>query len=271
MVNDKRLTLVKSRLHPVDDAPILLHMLIWGRVKSGKTTLAASGPKPVMFLAETGQMSVRKRKDLMVYPLEGGGFKKVKWRDAWDFLYLLKHGDTNAGTVSVDTMSSLTRIAMRYILKDEESRDIEREPGTPDQRTWGRLSTVMTEFMEELEVICRTQNMHLVYTAQERKLNEEKAEEEGANAIPDFTPSIRGFITQKPDILARTFIEEEVSDDIEAEPNLRYGMLFRHDEYLVGERITPKGAKKPYLPRQAYNVTIPKLIRRIERRKEPNG
>ncbi len=261
-----RLTLVKSRLHNVVDAKILLHILVWGRVKSGKTTFAASGPKPIMFLAETGQLAVRKRKDLMIYPLTPkGNFKKVQWRDAFDFLYLLKNGGLNRETVIIDTMDSLVSIASRFIMKDEEARDIEREPGIMTQPSWNRLGTIVKDWMEDLEVVCRTQGMHLIYTAQEKKLNEEKAEEEGANAIPAFSPSIRGFITQKPDILARTFIEEEEVDDIEVEPELRYGMLFRHDEYLVGERITPKGAKKPYLPKRAFNVTIPKLIKRIER------
>jgi hypothetical protein len=246
-------------------------MLVWGRVKSGKTTFAASGPNPIMFLAEAGQMSVRTVKDLMVYPLNpDGSFKTVRWKDAYDFLYFLRYGDHNRKTVSVDTMSALVRIGMRYILKDEEARDDAREPGVADQRTWGRLATLITEFMEELETICKTRGYHLIYTAQEKVLNEEKAMQEGVDVIPDFSPSIRSFITQKPDILARTLIEEEVSDDLEAEPVLNYGMLFRDSVLAVGERITPARAKSLWIPRKAFNVTVPKLVNRIEqsRKKE---
>ena len=264
MVNEKRLKLVQSRLHPVTDAPQLLHMLVWGRVKSGKTAFGCSGPKPVLFLAESGQLTVRRVPDLMIYPLDAKGkHRRVQWKDAFDFLYLLRYGDLDRETVVVDTMTTLTRIAMRYILKDEEARDDAREPDTPTQPTWNRLTTIMQEFMEELEVICKTQNMHLIYTAQERILNDERAEEAGANAIPDFSPAIRSFITQKPDILARTFLEDSEPENIEEEPTVRYGMLFRDDEYMVGERITPIGATQPFLPRRAFNATIPKLLKRI--------
>lgn len=270
---EKRLVLVKSRLHPVVDARVLLHMLVWGRVKSGKTTFACSGPKPIMFLAETGQLSVRTHKDLVIYPLNpDGSFRKVIWKDAYDFLYLLRHGGLERETVVIDTASALVRIGMKYILKDEEARDVEREPDTPTQPTWNRLTNIMLEFMEELEAICRTQNMHLIYTAQQRILSEQKAETEGTNISPDFSPALKSFITQKPDILARTFIEKEESDDLEAEPTLKYGMMFRHDEFLVGERVTPRGAKTPYLPSRAFDVTIPGLIRVIEKeRKAANG
>lgn len=225
-----------------------------------------------MFMAERGQMTVRNVKDLQVFPLNPDGtFKRVEFRDVYDFLYYLKHGDHDRKTIVMDTMSSLTRIAMKFILHDEEARDEAREPGVPDQRTWGRLATAMIEVMDELEVISKTQGMHLIYTSQERKLKEEQADQEGMDVVPDFSPGVRSFIVEKPDILARTFIEDEEgevgAEDIDPDTPMKYGMIFRDPELYVGERVTPAGAKKPYLPRYAYDVTVPKLIRRIERSK----
>lgn len=264
----RRLKLVESRIAPIQESTHLLYMMVWGRVKSGKTGFACSGPKPIMLMAERGQMTVRKVPDLQIYPIDRktGRPRLVRWGDTFDFLYYLRYGDHDRETVVVDTMSALVRTGLRYINKDEEARDDARAPGLTDQRTWGRLAILITEFMEELEEICLTKGMHLIYTAQERTLNEEKAEQMGVDYIPDFTPAIRSFVTEKPSILARTFMENEEGEEItDEEENMRYGMVFRDPDLLVGERVTPIGSKDPWLPRYAYNVTVPKLIRRIQR------
>lgn len=269
MVDSKRearLKLVQSRIVPVTSSPTLIHAMVWGRVKSGKTAFACTGPNPIVLEAEKGTMTVRRNKAIEVYPRNADGtYRPLRWKDTYDFIYYLRYGDHDRGTVVVDTMSALVRVGMRYINKDEEARDEARPPGLTDQRTWGRLANLVTEFMEELEEVCQTRNMHLIYTAQERSLNEEQAERVGVDKVPDFTPAIRSFVTEKPSILARTFIENEEGEEIDAEPeNLKYGMTFRDPDLLVGERVTPQGAKTPWLPRHAYNVTIPRLIKRIE-------
>ncbi len=277
MVDNKRearLKLVKSRIVPVHQSTDLIYMMVWGRVKSGKTGFACTGPKPIMLMAERGQMTVRRVPDLEIYPInrKTGNPRPVRWKDTYDFLYYLRYADHDRETVVVDTMSALVRTGLRYINKDEEARDEARTPGVTDQRTWGRLGTLITEFMEELEEICVTRGMHLIYTAQERTLNEEKAEQMGVDVIPDFSPSIRSFVTEKPSILARTFMEDEEGEEIdEEEENIRYGMTFRDPDLLVGERVTPMGAKKPWLPRHAYNVSVPRLIRLIERSEKKNS
>ena len=267
---ERRLKLTQAKIVPVSISPSLIYMMIWGRVKSGKTGFACTGPKPILMEAEKGTMTVRKHKDLMVFPRKKDGmYRPLRWKDTYDFIHYLRYADHDRETVVVDTMSALVRVGLRYINKDEEARDDARTPGTTDQRTWGRLATLVTEFMEELEEVCQTRGMHLIYTAQERTLNEEQADKLGVDKIPDFSPSIRSFVTEKPSILARTFLEDDEGEEIEEideEPEtIRYGMTFRDPDLLVGERVTPMGAKKPWLPRHAYNVTVPKLVRRIER------
>ncbi len=270
----RRLKLVKSRIVPVQQSTDILYMMVWGRVKSGKTGFACSGPKPIMLMAERGSMTVRKMKTLQVFPVnrKTGLPRPVRWTDTYDFLYYLRYEDHDRESVVVDTMSALVRTGLRYINKDEETRDDARPPGLTDQRTWGRLAVLITEFMEELEEVCVTRGMHLIYTAQERTLNEEKAEQAGVDFIPDFSPSIRSFVTEKPSILARTFIEDEEGEEITEEAEgMRYGMMFRDADLLVGERVTPIGSKDPWLPRLAYNVTVPKILRRIESEEKRSG
>jgi len=184
-----------------------------------------------MLMAERGQMTVRQRRSLQVFPVNPDGRPRpVRWKDTYDFLYYLRYGEHDRETVVIDTMSALVRAGLRFINKDEEARDDARAPGITDQRTWGRLAVLVTEFMEEAEEICANRGMHLIYTAQERRLNEEQSESLGVNFVPDFSPAIRSFVTEKPSILARTFLEneEDESDDIEVSESekLRFGMTF---------------------------------------------
>ncbi len=264
---ERRIKIVEAKIVPVSISPTLIYAMFWGRVKSGKTATACTGPKPIVLEAEKGTMTVRNHPDLSVFPRKkDGSFRPLRWKDTYDFIYYLRYADHDRKTVVVDTMSALVRVGLRYINQDEEARDEARAPGVTDQRTWGRLATLITEFMEELEEVCQTRGMHLIYTAQERTLNEEQAEKMGIDKVPDFSPSIRSFVTERPSILARTFLEDEEGEEIDEESeSIRYGMTFRDPDLLVGERVTPLGAKKPWLPRHAYNVTIPKLVRKIER------
>lgn len=257
----KRLNEIQGRIAPVSSMEFLLNALVWGRVKAGKTRFIATGPTPiVVFAAEEGTKTIRDYPNLDVFPVHNGRWYTPKWKDARDFIYFLNYADHEYKTVGVDTMTALLRIAVRYITKDEEVRDEARAPGLNDQRTWGRVGNIMNEFMEDLESVCKVRGMHLVYTAQERALNEEQALKAGSDYVPDLTPSVRSTILEKPDMLARVFIEEEESEDLSA-TNLKYGMQFKHPEWPVGLREPTNS--KPF-PSRAFNVTIPKILKRMD-------
>lgn len=258
----KRLAEIQAQISPVSSMADMLHMLAWGRVKSGKTRLIASGPRPIIFATERGTDTIRTYPNVDVFPVERetGKYIVPRWKHARDFIYFLNHADHDYKTVGVDTMTALLRIAVRFINKDEEIRDDFRAKGTTDQRTWGRVGSIMNEFMEDLEAVCIQRGMHLIYTAQERSLGEEQAIRAGSDYVPDLTPAVRSTILEKPSILARTMIEEDASGDLN-KTGLKYGMVFKHPEWPVGVR--EPDPKKPF-PDTAFNVTIPKLLKRIQ-------
>lgn len=263
----KRLKRIGANIQEAESIEHLLHILVWGPVKSGKTTFLGTAPKPIIFAAEEGTMVLRHKQDIQVYPVDKQGhYKQPKWKDAIDFIYYVRYGDHDRESVGVDTVNALARIAMRFINKDEEARDDVRAPGTTDQRTYGRLKSLMAEFCEELEAACKERGLHLIYTCHEKILNEDQAEKEGSDYAPDLIPSIRSSIVANPSVIARTFKEEIETDDLDAPSEVTYGMYFRHPEWAVGERITPKEAKKPWLPAISYKATVPALIKRINRK-----
>lgn len=257
----QRIKSIEALMQPVGNIRELLHSLVWGRVKSGKTKFIASGPKPVIFAAEDGTRTIRDFPEVTVFPVDKSGlYKPPRWRDARNFVWYLAKADHDFQTVGIDTMTALSRIAIRFITKDEELRDDLRAHGTMDYRIWNRVTRIMTEFMEDLENVCKERGMHLVYTCQERNLSEDQALKEGSEVVPDLSPAIRGAILEKPDLIARTVIEEEESEDL-SKTTLKYGMVFKHAEWPVGIR-EPAG-KKPMPAKVTGDITIPKLLRRL--------
>ena len=263
-MDEARLAEIMSQVSPVDKIDQTLHMTVYGRQKTGKTRFACSGPKPILFMAEPGVMTVRDVPDLQLFPVDKKGKPtKVQWSSAYDFLYYLKYADHDRKTVVVDTVTALARTCMRYILKDEESRDTERMPNNPTMQSWGRLSQSMNEFMEELSAVCRTQGMHLIYLAQERYLKED-TNASGPDIVPDVSPAIRSTLCEMPDIIARTFVREgelPANAPLTQDPPLEYGMEFRSAKALVGERLTT--GNEQVLPNWAKDVTVPKLLKKL--------
>lgn len=266
-MNSKRLAKLKEIerfIQPVGDIQRFLNMLVWGRQKSGKTGLIASGPKPIVFACEDGTQTIQDFPDVQVFPVdESGRYVTARWKHASEFLYYLRYGDHNRETVGVDTTTALLRMAVRHINKDEEIRDEFRAKGTTDQRTWGRVGSLLNEYMEDLAAVCQERGMHLIWTAQERALGEEQATAAGSYFVPDLTPSVRSTILAQPSIIARTIIEEDMEADDISQTNLKYGLVFKHAEWPVGVRESLlKVGKKPW-PARAFNVTVPKLVRKI--------
>ncbi len=261
-----RLKKIEANIVQVSKIKRQLHMLVWGRQKSGKTAFIASGPKPIILACEDGTETIKTYPDVPIFPVdrETGIYITARWKHASEFLYYLRYGDHDRKTVGVDTTTALLRMAVRFINKDEEIRDEFRAKGTTDQRTWGRVGSLLNEFMEDLAAVCNERGMNLIWTAQERALGEEQAVKAGSDFVPDLTPSVRSTILAQPSIITRTIIEDDMEGDVE-DTNLKYGMVFKHAEWPVGVRESILKGVKPFPP-QAFNVTVPKLVRRLKPR-----
>lgn len=257
-----RVTKIETNIGLASDIKVYLNMLAWGRQKSGKTALIGSGPKPIVFACENGTQTIRDFPNVQVFPQKDGKWVTARWKHASDFLYYLRYADHDRETVGVDTTTALLRMAIRYINKDEEIRDEFRAKGTTDRRTWGRVGSLLNEFMEDLAAVCSDRGMHLIWTAQERSLREEDAEVAGTDYVPDLTPAVRATILAQPGIIVRTIIEEDTEDDDLEHTKLKYGMVFKHAEWPVGVRESILPGSKPF-PSTAYNVTVPKLVRKL--------
>lgn len=263
----KRLKDIESRIQDVSKIQRFLNHLVWGRQKSGKTGYIASGPKPIVFACEDGTETIRDFPDVQVFPVDKSGqYITARWRHASEFLYYLRYADHDRETVGVDTTTALLRMAVRHINKDEEIRDEFRAKGTTDRRTWGRVGSLLNEFMEDLAAVCVERGMHLIWTAQERALSEEEALKAGSDFVPDLTPSVRSTILAQPSIISRTIIEEDFEGDT-GDTTLKYGQVFKHAEWPVGVRESIRKGSKPF-PAVSFKVTVPKLVRRINTPKE---
>lgn len=241
----KQIAAIKKRIVPVSDAEPFAKVLLYGRNGQGKTRIACTAPKPlVLDMNEKGTKSVRKYPEVEVLHCK-------KFADVVFAYWMLKEGDHPYESVVLDTLTGMQGLCIKQILKEGEDRDPTKDPKVMSQREWGKLA----ELMKEQVLNFRNLPMHVVYTAQQRIIDD--PDTEAREIVPDLSPGSRGPATAAVEIIGHVYQKEvrgvnkktkrEVS---KWETRLLVGP---HEEYITKDRT---GA----LPRIMRNPTIPMMI-----------
>jgi hypothetical protein len=242
---------------PLDDVGgDYFRVLIHGPQGTGKTTLAASIAEvgPTLFIDLTGERGTR---SLL------GGFYSTNLQvirppsiTALDDIYwALAKGGHPYRAVVIDSLTSVQKMAMRYLLGHDETavREIKRGTAPADMRVWGQALDVMTDtatFWFGLADASRAQPLHVVMTAQT------KVGEDGAGSTvrtPDVQKGALSITLAAPDFILYTDVED-------------------NPDHLLDERVSPVrhvvrfGAHPEYrtkarLPRSLYGK-IPSVLGR---------
>lgn len=158
---------IEHRIMSVDEANPYLKILVYGRNGKGKTRFAASGPSVLIGdVNEKGTLSARGT-GAKVFPID-------KWSDVDDLYWYLKRGNHDYETVALDTLTALTAMCMKYVLKESADRDPTRDVDLPERRAWGKVGKLMGEQIYRF----RNLPMHVVFTAQERTVGDAEEGEE---------------------------------------------------------------------------------------------
>lgn len=177
--------------------------LIYSRHKKGKTTFCMSvnkmkGEKILILDAERGTDKYRKV-DPDVWPI-------TKWedlQDAWGFLRTGKHDYT---WVALDTMTKIHNMALRYIMRLGEDKNLDRIPGVVDQRDHGKAGELSKELVYKMDAL----PMGIIYTAQEKidkgKDDEDELAESSVFYVPDMPPGVRGAVNSNVDVIGRLYV-----------------------------------------------------------------
>ena len=220
--------------------------LVYSRNKKGKTTfsLSAGVDKTLVIDPEHGTDEMVK-KNPNVWKIE-------RWEDLDDVYNYLRYSDHPYQWVCLDGLTKIANMSLKYVMKLQEERSLDRIPGMVQQRDYGKAG----ELMKDLLTRFHTLQMGVVFTAQERMLEAEDSEEDGdaeggtAMFVPDLPKGVRGYVNSIVDVIGRLYVVK--NDENKAERRLWIGESLKYD---TGYRSDFE------LDDYIANPTLPRLVR----------
>lgn len=216
--------------------------LIHGPQGAGKSTLASTIAElgPTLFLDLAGERGTRSFK--------GAPYERnitVARPDSVtaldDIFWALDKGDHPYVAVVIDSLTSLQKMTMRYLLGHDETavREIRQGTAPADMRTWGQSLDVMTDtatFWFGLADAQRAKPLHVVMTAQTKI-----AEDDFGNTIrtPDVQKGALSITLAAPDYVLYCDVEEnmEAMADESAPATLHIVRFGTNPDYRTKARV----------------------------------
>jgi len=231
MDSDIDLDAIAELIEDIDDLPIYLNVLIYGEQGTGKTTIAGTFPGPVCFIDcnEEGTLSVR--------GLGHKRFKVRKFETLEGIYWYLRTRKHPFKTVVLDTTTQLADIGMEKVLEEDDHR------GLPIRKHWGQNTSLMKTWL----IRFRNLDMHTVFIAQLRRLDEDDLDDDESHTkVPMMSPAVRASLGAGVDIIGYTFIKE-VEREVKGKTTVGYSYRMRigpSSDILTKVRV-PKGTKYP--------------------------
>lgn len=218
-------------------------ILIYARNKKGKTTFGVSGgiDRTLVLDPEHGTDEMKKS-DPHRWHIE-------KWEDLDDAINFLKFGDHQYQWVCVDGMTKLHNMALRYVMKVQEEKSLDRQPGLVQQRDHGKAGELSKELINKLHRL----KMGVIFTAQERTEEAQDSEEdvdvESADAIyiPDLPKGVRGALNSVVDVIGRLYVVKD--DEGKAQRRLWIAESLKYDTGYRSDFTLNDYLEKPSVPR----------------------
>jgi len=222
--------------------------LIYSRNKKGKSTFGISaGVEKTLVLDPEHGTDEMKTKDPNVWHIE-------RWEDIDDAYHYLRFSKHDYQWVVVDGLTKLSNMALKYVMKLQEEKSLDRIPGMVQQRDYGKAGELMKDMLTKFHNL----PMGIVFTSQERmeEANDSEEDEDAENGaaafIPDMPKGVRGYANSIVDIIGRLYVIK--NDEGKVERRLWIGESLKYDT----------GYRSDYtLPDYVRNPTIPKLVRLV--------
>lgn len=242
--------------------------LVYGRNKKGKTTFSLSGgvENTLVIDPERGTAPM-KRLNPYVWPVN-------KWEDMNDAYHALRTGKLSPKTlglgaetkpfsiVSVDGLTRINNMALKYVQKLEEAKNLDRIPGMVDRRYYNKSGELMKDMLLMFHNLPQT----VIYTAQERMVTgdfgDEDQDEESTFFVADVPNAVRGAANSIVDVIGRLYVVKaefrKKGTDETVEKNQRRMFIGVSPKYDTGYRSDFE------LPDVIKAPTVPKLINLLE-------
>jgi hypothetical protein len=141
-----------------------------------------------------------------------------EWADLDDIYQAVKGGVTSPKTgkpyqwIALDGMTRMLSMAIDFVSKQQAERDLTRQPGQTDQRTYGQANRMIESMLHNFHSL---RNIGLIFTAQERVVEIENMEDLGDDDdatpasfmyVPDLTKGARAPLNQVVDVIGRIYV-----------------------------------------------------------------
>lgn len=168
------------------------NLLIYGREKIGKTSLAAQFPNAVFLMFEPGG------KALDIYQVE-----VLSWQELKVLLTELKT-DTKFDTIVIDTVDIMYRMCLEWVQKYELAGKHPADEGYG--KGWDRLKS---EFQKRVATICKL-GKGVIFISHEKESEEEKHDGTKIDTIqPSMSGTARGIVEPMVDLVGYYFHGDE--------------------------------------------------------------
>lgn len=257
--------LAAKRIKPASQHKQPPRVFIYGRNKQGKTRFTGTAPNVLVIDPERGTGETLTNQ--AVWQIDS-------WTDlneVWRYLQTPEAQDKYQW-VGVDGLSRISNMALRFVMKLQEERDLDRVPGMVQQRDYGRAGELMKGLLFNFHAL----PYGVVYTAQERMevpgaFDEEDDDAEHAEArmVPDLPKGVRSSVNAIVDVIGRLYtVKVEGTSKTTGKPVKgvqRRLWLAPSDSFDTGFRSGHRGIP-PYLK----NPTVPSLVELLNKKKEEN-
>lgn len=223
-----------------------MKVCLYGRGKTGKTTLACSFPKPLLIVGtEDGTKSVRSVKNCFFHLLENSS-------QVDQLVPIIKE---EYKTIVLDTAGGLQDMILKEILGLDDV-PIEKSWGIAGREQW-QICGAQTK--ERLRSLLNLANSHtginVVVIAHERNFNDEGSGSELLTPTVGaaLTPSVTGWLNGACDYICQTFIREQT-----VKKNMKVGNK-------EGAQLTQRTGKAEYCLRVGPHPIYMTGFRRVRR------
>lgn len=245
-----------SRIAPISFGQKKDSFCIYGYSGTGKTTLAATYPKPLLLIgAEDGTRSIHNVK----------GVEFIRLKSTLELTDIINHVKQSRKyeTVVLDTATSLQAMVIAEI-KGMDELPTQLSWGFATREEWGQCALQTKEWLNHLLKLAENNICHTLILAQERGFNKKNDNEQGADSdvfapkvMASVSESTVGWLNPACDYVVQTYITTKMirkelpsmkgvkqfkmvpSDEVEYRLRTR-----AHEFYLIKFRV-PKGHKAP--------------------------
>lgn len=234
--------IAKQRITRPADQHRFPKLMVYARNKKGKTTLSLSaGVEQTLVLDPEMGTDEMKTKNPHVWKIE-------RWQDLDDAYNFLRFGTHDYKWASVDGLTKFSNMSLKYVMKMQEEKSLDRIPGFVQKQDYGKAGELMKDLLTRFHSL----PMGVVFTAQERMEDPNQSEEdddiEGGQPmfVPDLPKGVRNYANSIVDVIGRLYV---VKTDGKSERRLWIGESQKYDTGYRSDFVLPDYVKSPTIPR----------------------